>query len=139
MNAYLKIKIKSLSAEQIIIRQQKAKQFGYVQYLRRTNKKGVAAADSVREGLHNHSQSVVSKATRHTLLAYGFLRGRDYSVIEKYVRKNNLPNWEEVERMVRKYGVDDIRHRMQKFSQWVDEAHEQYKEQHPVEEESNNE
>ncbi len=84
MSEFLKIKIKSLAAESRVIRDRERK-----------------ASGLLRQELHNHRVHVVRKATRSTLLAYGFLRRRTYSQIEKTCK--TTPNFHEVERMVLKY------------------------------------
>ena len=82
---YLKVKIKSLAAEAKIIRVEERK-----------NKKA-------RQGLAEHRRTVVRNEARHSLLAYGFLRGKKYSQME--AKCHEYPDFERVERMVKKYGV----------------------------------
>jgi len=95
---YLKVKIKSLAAESKIIRAEERK-----------NKRA-------RSGLAEHRRGIVRAAARHTLLAYGFIRGRKYSDMES--KCGHGPNWNNIWRMVEKYGV-----------QWDDgEDHSSYKE-----------
>jgi hypothetical protein len=43
-------------------------------------------------------------STRSALLAYGFLRGREYSAMEPRCRKGGGPDWAGVEEAVRVYG-----------------------------------
>lgn len=81
---YLKVKIKSLAAEAQIIRKEERKN------------------PKLREGLSEHRKGVVRRASRETLLAYGFLRGKKYEEIEKTSRTQ--PNWSNVGKMVLKYG-----------------------------------
>lgn len=90
---YLKIKIKSLAAEAKIIRAEEKKhtkcnEFGY---------------NPIRWGLRDHRVTVVRSEARHTLLAYGFLRGRSYRQMEP--TSEGLPNWDRVWKMIEKYGV----------------------------------
>ncbi len=82
---YLKVKIKNLAAEAAIIRTEERK-----------NKRA-------RAGLAEHRRTVVRDAARHTLLAYGFIRGRKYSDMEP--KCHHYPSWDLVWRMVNKYGV----------------------------------
>lgn len=82
---YLKVKIKSLTAEAKIIRSEERK-----------NKRA-------RAGLSGHRRGIVRTAARHTLLAYGFIRGRKYSDME--AKRQHYPNWIIIWRMVEKYGV----------------------------------
>jgi hypothetical protein len=83
--AFLRIKLKSLAAEAKIIRLEEAR-----------NKR-------LRYELSAHRRGVVRTAARNTLLAYAFLKGRTYKSVEP--NAHTPPNWKEVERMVRQYGV----------------------------------
>lgn len=105
MRVYLKIKIKSLAAEAQIIRQETRKYPG---------------DHPTRLGLYNHRIHDVRGESRSALLAYGFLRGRAYARME--VSSYTRPNWKRVEELVKKYGEDDPRERMQRFAEWKDEA-----------------
>lgn len=80
---YLKIKLKSLAAEARIIRHEERKGFLYAE-------------------LRDHRIMVVRKEARHTLLAYGFLRGRTRAQIET---SKKPVDWAKVESMVKKYGA----------------------------------
>lgn len=84
--AYLKVKIKSLAEEARIIRKETKR----------------AKSVTIKNGLALHRKGIVRTEARHTCLAYGFLRGRDYRQMEPiaYVE----PNWTKVRRMVQKYG-----------------------------------
>jgi hypothetical protein len=82
---YLKVKIKSLAAEAKIIRTEE-----------RRNKRA-------RAGLAEHRKHTVRDEARHTLLAYGFIRGRRYTEIEP--KCHHYPSWDLIWRMVKKYGV----------------------------------
>jgi hypothetical protein len=86
--AYLKVKIKSLAEEAKIIRKEER-----------------ASQGDKREGLHNHRVGVVRRAARHSLLAYGFIRGKKYRDIEPTARTS--PYRGEVAKMVVKYGLQD--------------------------------
>jgi hypothetical protein len=83
--AFLRIKLKSLAAEAKIIRLEEAR-----------NKR-------LRYELSMHRRGTVRIAARNTQLAYAFLRGRTYKSVEPTAK--TPPNWKEVERMVRQYGV----------------------------------
>jgi len=82
---FLKVKIKSLAAEARIIRREE----------RRSRH---------REGLHNHRTTAVRKAARSALLAYGFLRGRAYRLMEATCHAK--PAWSKVKNLVTQYGVE---------------------------------
>ncbi len=81
----LKVKIKSLAAEAKIIRREAGKNRRF------------------KGELHNHRRMVVRPEARHTQLAYGFLRGRDYHQMERKAMK--APDFERIEVMVKRYGV----------------------------------
>lgn len=83
---YLKVKIKSLGEEARIIRKETKK----------------ATLPSIKNGLYRHRIDVVRVEARHTHLAYGFLRGREYRQIEHGAKTK--PDWKKVRRMVEKYG-----------------------------------
>lgn len=105
MKVYLKIKIMSLAAEARIIRRETRRWPG----------------DSPqRFGLYFHRITDVRSEARSACLAYGFLRGRDYSRMEQ--PGSSRPDWKRVEEIVKKYGEDDVRDRMQRFSAWKDAA-----------------
>lgn len=83
----LKVKIKSLAAEARIIKDE----------IKKTRDPGL------RYSLHEHNVLVVRHEARHTLLAYGFLRGRTYEQLENKC-KHQMPDWKKVRKMVEKYG-----------------------------------
>ena len=93
---YLRIKIKSLAEEAKIIRREEKKphsdmnEFGYSGH---------------RIGLRCHRTGTVRREARHTLLAYGFIRGRKYRQME--AKCEFPPDWDAVRRMVGKYGLPD--------------------------------
>lgn len=88
MRQFLKVKVKTLTAEAQIIRHEER----------------IALRDDTGayRALHEHRVHVVRKAARSTHLAYGFLRGRAHEEME--CKRRTEPNWPEVARMVRKYG-----------------------------------
>lgn len=108
MKAYLRVKIKSLAAEAQIIRREERRE-------KDRTKPGSVPSD-VFFGLRSHRVLDVRREARAASLAYGFLRGRDYKRIEASCHEP--PNWKRVEDLVRKYGEDDMRERMQRFSEW---------------------
>lgn len=90
---YLKVKIKSLAEEAKIIRKEEARN------------------PEFRLGLAEHRKGIVRNEARHTLLAYAFLRGKDYKQVEP--KCHEKPEWSRVESMIIKYGVywaDDMSH-----------------------------
>jgi hypothetical protein len=82
---YLKIKIKSLAAEAKIIRKEERKQKG-----------------RLREGLYLHRLLVVRAESRLSQIAYGFIRGRAYSQIEKNAKPFDKKR---VLSLIEKFGV----------------------------------
>ncbi len=84
---YLKVKIKSLAAEAKIIRLETKR----------------AKRASIKDGLALHRKGIVRFEARHTHLAYGFLRGREYRQIENKARE--APDWAKVRKMIEKYGT----------------------------------
>jgi hypothetical protein len=105
MKLYLKIKIKSLAAEALIIRKEARKVRG-----------------DLRHSLNQHRKTDVRWEARSSMLAYGFLRGRPYKLMEEKVRADNQPDWTRIEQLVKKFGEDDMRDRMQRFAEWKAEA-----------------
>lgn len=87
--AYLKVKIKSLAEEARIIREEERK----------------TQDPEARAGLVSHRKGTVRQEARHTLLAYGFLRGKKYRQIEP--KSHTKPVWPRVVRMLRTYGLED--------------------------------
>ena len=81
---YLKIKIKSLAVEAKLIRLEERKVKGLTKH-----------------NLSEHRKHVVRPEARATLLAYGFLRGRDYRSIES--NATTKPDWTKVKSMVKRY------------------------------------
>lgn len=99
MKVFLKVKIKSLAAEAVIIRREE----------RRFKKRN----HPVRLDLAAHRRFAVRPEARDALLAYGFLRGRAYKQIEAKAHKP--PNWQNVSRLAAKYGTPDA---MKSFEYW---------------------
>ena len=83
---FLKVTIKSLSAEARIIR------------LEETRSRG-----ELRAALSGHRRGEVRREVRSAFVAYGYLRGRPYQVVEPRVK--SPPDWTRVERLVAKYGL----------------------------------
>jgi hypothetical protein len=108
MKLYLKMKIMSLAAEARIIR---------------TEEKKWPGEHAVRNGLHQHRIRDVRSEARHALLAYGFLRGRDYRRLERKAAR--APDWERVQKLAEKFGAaskTDLPVVAQRFAQWRDAA-----------------
>lgn len=91
---YLKVKIKSLAAEARIIRHEEAK----FPRGRRNHQ--------VSEGLRQHRRHDVRNEARWAQLAYGFLRGRPYHVME--AKTYSEPDWTRVAGLATKYGPGKV-------------------------------
>ena len=87
---HLKVKIKSLAAESKIIRKEEFR----------------APSQYERNNLALHRRGIVRSTARHSLLAYGFLRGRSYAQMEG--KAFSPPNWDQVRKDVEKFGVCGI-------------------------------
>jgi len=108
MKIYLKMKIMSLAAEARIIR---------------TEEKKWPGEHLARHGLHHHRIHEVRPEARHALLAYGFLRGRDYRRLESKAAR--APDWDRVQKLAEKFGAvtkADLPAVAQRFAQWKDAA-----------------
>lgn len=74
---------------------------------RKLRKKQRAVGDQhwhSRLSIKEHRKTVVRQAARCTHLARGYLSGRPYREIEQKVRPGNEPDWNEVGRLVERYG-----------------------------------
>ena len=100
---HLKVKVKSLAAEARIIRHATDKAKRRVRWLK---EHGDAAehleAEEVRDTLIMHRCVEVRSEARHSLLAYGFLRGTLYQAMERKCHEG--PSWERVARLVGSFG-----------------------------------
>lgn len=81
----LRIKIKSLAAESLIIRQEERRFSG-----------------ELRADLHTHRVVAVRCECRAASLAYGLLRGRSLAQLES--KTHTDPNWTRVREIVAKFG-----------------------------------
>ena len=116
---FLKSKIKSLAAEAYINSLDEAK---LIRLARKRAKKGKSRANLDRNhaALRQHHIQVVRVEARLSQLAYGFLRGRDYSTMEGAVF--TVPSWDRVESIVRRFTDEDWRVVGQKWAAWKDGA-----------------
>lgn len=123
MNAYLKVKIKSLAAEATIIhREERVHNIGargrtrLKRQLRRMNDLTEAQRTRIERrlqaptptamatfwGLRQHRTQDVRSESRSAQIAYGYLRGRTYQQIEGAAKSE--PDWKRVQRLIEKYG-----------------------------------
>ena len=125
----LKVKIKSLSAESRIIRHQEYKQRDIARsiVLEKGKTKAVTKENDKRliekakfyrlnNELHLHRTNDVRVESRHSQLAYGFLRGTKYKSIENKCYEQ--PQWSKVESIALRFGMMDERDLKQKFAEW---------------------
>jgi hypothetical protein len=82
----LKVKLKALAAESQIIRRQERRTHGLL-----------------RDELAVHRRGVVRSEARHTHIAYGLIRGKQYEKIER-PGADNPPTWDRVRKMISRYG-----------------------------------
>lgn len=86
--AHLRVKIKSLAAEAKIIRDEE----------RRAK---ASKQTTLVNSLSNHRRGIVRRESRHSQLAYGFMRNRKLAAIES--RCSARPDWEAVRKMVERF------------------------------------
>jgi hypothetical protein len=95
---HLRIKVKALAAEAAIIRQEERRVCGLVRW-----------------GLQQHRKTVVRRAARESLLAYGLLRGAPYARMERACR--TAPDLGAVATVAKRFGGDPAA-----VAAWVAEA-----------------
>jgi hypothetical protein len=117
---YLKVKIKSLAAEASIIRHEEKK------WKDRTKPGNKHEPSPIYFGLHEHRVYAVRREARVALLAYGFIRGREYRSIEaKNKHGRELPQTARIAELVTRYGRPDswkdlkTPERVAKISEWT--------------------
>lgn len=81
----LRIKLKSLAAEAVIIRSEERKIQG-----------------PLREEMHLHRISTVRSAARSTGIAYGLIRGK--TLLQMEPTSKTEPDWNSIKQMLRRYG-----------------------------------
>ena len=107
---HLKIKIVTLATEARLIRREERRMASRPRPPRRPSLQ--AAIEALRE----HRTGPVRRASRHNQLAYGFLRGRPYAVMEARVAE--APDFDEVRKHARRFGdVPDDR-----WDDWIGRA-----------------
>lgn len=103
MNVELKVKIKSLAAEAKIIRGEEAKQRKWIAKAKqRSLSDSVDRHRAARDSLKGHRRTVVRHEARHSLLAYGFLRGTPYLAME--MKCHEPPDWSKVQKIAERFG-----------------------------------
>jgi hypothetical protein len=104
---HLKIKIKNLADEARTIRHEERK-------LKRRNRevaerKKLPTSERERMGyavyrLQEHRKTIVRRTARHNLLAYAFLRGRSYNVVEPAGCKE-VPDWDLIKGIAKRFSL----------------------------------
>lgn len=103
MTTQLKVKVMSLAAEAKIIRKEENKAKANVRWCKANGKEAERAqAARKRDSLAGHRRDVVRYEARHSLLAYGFLRGTPYLRIE--AKYHVPPNWTKVQEIAERFG-----------------------------------
>lgn len=108
MKTKLKIKISTFAAEARIIRREEKKWKG---------------THPMRASLHEHRVVGLRNATRTSQLAYGFLRGRSYLMMEIFAYTQ--PDWSGIEKEILRFGAPwygTEQELKQRFAQWLGEA-----------------
>lgn len=116
MRAYLKIKVVSLAAEAQLIRREERRHLTAERHLRQTRPSifdggGTTNHSRAYFGLRDHRTGIVRSEARAAQLAYGFLRGLEYSQMEGSAKRGprSSPPKARVLELVRKYGVGEDR------------------------------
>lgn len=110
MSRKLKIKIKSLAVESIIIRKEERKVRGSRNWLKKRDDTFLANTPSpeytsawgLHYDLHHHRTVHVRHEARAAQIAYGYLRGREFRQIENG-NIYNAPDWGRVIILISKY------------------------------------
>lgn len=97
MKTYLKIKIKSLAAEAVIIKREEQR-WKAAPFTVGNDKQTHPLYFSLR----NHRLLKVRAECRSAIIAYGYLRGRAYRSIES--KYHEAPNWERIAEILRTFG-----------------------------------
>lgn len=71
--------------------------------------------------LRQHRTGIVRHESRHSQLAYAFLRGKPYCKTED--KACSYPNWDKVQKIAQRFSEEDSRVVAQRFEQWRQEAH----------------
>jgi hypothetical protein len=118
MKSHLQVKIWSLAQESKYIRTKEQKWLEKARAAR-AKEKSATFAEVNYSSLHWHRKGLSSIA-RHSQLAYGFLRGVPYAVIEQLAYTE--PNWEKIQEEAMRFSKDDPRLTTQNFAEWKDAA-----------------
>lgn len=90
----LRIKVKSLADEARFIRKEEQRTFG-----------------SLKDELQHHRRGPVRDAARKSHMAYAMIKGKDKDVIEKPKLKRTPEFWNDVRKMIGRYGPLNEQHK----------------------------
>lgn len=102
----LKVKIKTAQEEAKLIRREERKQAWWYKTSKvkeLVNEEEANEIIGTRQWLHDHRVKVLRPATRSTLLAYAYLRGRPVDKVESQLTTTSI-DVKSIERMVKEYG-----------------------------------
>lgn len=129
--SYLKVKIKSLTAEARIVRHEERKILGSARWYRRRDFETQANTPSAEQescyidyqGLHCHRTENIRRETRSALLAYSYLHGRMFKSTENMLMKKP-PSWSRIVALVKKYdSLCRTKEEVQRdLAMWLEEA-----------------
>lgn len=74
------------------------------------------------DNLYRHRKHVVRHESRHSQLAYAFLRGKAYKDTED--KANSYPNWDRIQELAQRFSEEDKRIVAQRFEEWKQSAYE---------------
>lgn len=123
---FLKVKIKSLAAEASIIRKEERKAKANSRWLRthtqhtdEHNNREYIKARHLFFDLKDHRKHPVGTESRAALIAYGYLRGRKYKIIEQPKEPLYGPIVNRVHTLINKYGNTEISR--EELGRWLSE------------------
>lgn len=126
----LRVKLKSLAAESVILRNDAKKHTKRAGRRRNKDKSLVWTHDLAAAcSLHEHRVTIVRRAARETLLALAALRGATYARCEN--RTKTMPDFEAIAKVADRFGPErdgsaDVHERLaahkEKIANWIAEA-----------------
>lgn len=103
---HLKIKLRSLEAESRIIRHEEHK---VLERERHNQGESFTGYSYEHVSLREHRKHTVGSEARHSHLAYGFLKGIPYHVMERTCKDNNKPDLDKVKSIAERFWHKPIR------------------------------
>ena len=123
---YLQLKLGALAAEARLIRrkeraiakaQKKTRTYAALKGIKPEELPGFLDGERALFGITTHRRVKVRREARESGLAYGFLRGNPYNIMERTAYE--MPNWKNVESIARRFDDGDWRVTGQQFSMWL--------------------